>query len=89
MPDNLYAHFRAANNCLNRKVELPRAEGYFRRYLAMEPEPGSPGLAATQWRLGLVLEAMGRKPEAIREIETSVNMDGSNQAAKADLKRLK
>ena len=32
-PDNLLPYFRAANNCLARKVELPRAERYFRKYL--------------------------------------------------------
>ena len=89
VPDNLLPYFRAANNCLTRKVELGRAEGYFRKYLTMEPEPGSPGVAAVRWRLGLVLEAMGRKADAIKEIEASVAMDGNNPQVKADLKRLR
>jgi hypothetical protein len=55
----------------------------------MDPEPGSPGLAIAHCRLGLVLEQIGRKADAIRELETSVKGDGANAQAKADLKRLR
>jgi tetratricopeptide (TPR) repeat protein len=89
VPDNFVPFYRAANNCLSRKVELPRAEQYFRKYLTMEPEPGSPGLAIAHWRLGLVLEQMGRKADAVRELEASVKADSGNAQAKADLKRLR
>jgi tetratricopeptide (TPR) repeat protein len=87
-PDDLVPYYRAANNCLQRKVELPRAERYFRKYLSQEPEAETPSLAAAHWRLGLVLEKEGRKPEAIAELQTAVKLDG-NLPAKADLKRLK
>ena len=86
--DNLYPYYRAAHNCLGRKVELPRAERYLRKYLAQEPEPHSPSLAAAHWRLGLVLEQEGRKPEAIAELQQAVKLD-ANSPAKADWKRLK
>jgi tetratricopeptide (TPR) repeat protein len=86
--DNLVPYYRAANNCLVRKVELPRAERYFRKYLSQEPEPETPGLANTHWRLALVLEQEGRKPDAIAELQTAIKMD-ANSPAKADLKRLK
>jgi Tfp pilus assembly protein PilF len=88
-PDDLLAYYRAANNALARKVELPRAERYFRKYLSMEPEAHSPGLAVAHWRLGLVLEGLGRKAEAIKEVETGVKLDANLAPAKADLKRLK
>jgi tetratricopeptide (TPR) repeat protein len=88
-PDNLVPYYRAANNCLTRKVELPRAERYFRKYLSQEPEPETtPTLANTHWRLGLALEQEGRKTDAIAELQTAVKLD-SNSPAKADLKRLK
>jgi tetratricopeptide (TPR) repeat protein len=86
--DNLFPYFRAANNCLGRKVELPRAERYLRKYLAQEPEPRSPSLAGAHWRLGLVLEQEGHKPEAIAEWQQAVKLD-ADSPAKADLKRLK
>jgi tetratricopeptide (TPR) repeat protein len=86
--DNLFPYYRAANNCLARKVELPRAEGYLRKYLTQEPEPQAPGLSAAHWRLGLVLEQEGRKPEAIAELQQAVKLD-ANSPAKADWKRLK
>ena len=87
-PDNLVAYFRAGNNCLGRKVELSRAERYFRKYLGQEPEAETPSLSAAHWRLGLVLEQEGRKADAITELQTALKMD-PNSGAKADLKRLK
>ena len=87
-PDNLFPYFRAANNCLARKVELPRAERYLRKYLAQEPEPRSPSLAAAHWRLGLVLEQEGRTPEAIAECQQAVKLD-PDSPARTDWKRLK
>jgi tetratricopeptide (TPR) repeat protein len=86
--DNLFPYYRAANNCLGRKVELPRAERYLRKYLTQEPEPRTPSLAAAHWRLGLVLEQQGRKAEAIGELQQAMKLD-ANSPAKADLKRLK
>jgi tetratricopeptide (TPR) repeat protein len=87
-PDNLQPYFRAANNCLARKVELPRAERYLRKYLTQEPEPRAPSLAGAHWRLGLVLEQQSRKPEALAELQQAVKLD-ADSPAKADLKRLK
>src|SRR5215471_9279580 len=87
-PDNLYPLFRAANNLLDRKVDLPRAERYFRKYLTLEPEAHMPNFAAAHWRLGLVLEQEGRKPDAIAEWQTAVKLDPNSQA-KQDLKRVK
>ena len=89
VPDSLAPYYRAANNCLGRKVELPRAQRYLRKYLTMEPEPGSASMAVAHWRLGLVLEQMGRRSDAVKEVETAVRMDGGLTAAKADLKRLR
>ena len=86
--DNLLPYFRAANTCLARKTELPRAERYFRKYLAQEPEGETPNHAVTHWRLALVLEQEGRNPDSMVELKTAVRMD-ANSPAKADLKRLK
>lgn len=86
-PDNLVPYYRAANNSLVRKVELPRAERYFRKYLAQEPEAQMPSHAVAHWRLGLLLEQEGRKQDAIAELQTAAKMD-TNSPAKADLKRL-
>jgi tetratricopeptide (TPR) repeat protein len=87
-PENLTAYYRAGNNCLVLKTELPRAEKYLRKYLGQEPEAQAASLATAHWRLGLVLEQEGRKAEAIAELQTAVKLDG-NSGAKADLKRLK
>jgi tetratricopeptide (TPR) repeat protein len=85
-PDNFYPYYRAANAMLDRKVELRRAERYLRKYLSQEPEPHMPNLAAAHWRLGLVLEQAGRKPEAVAEYQAAVKLDPNSQA-KQELKR--
>ena len=77
VPDNLYPCYRAGNAMLDRKVDLPRAERYFRKYLTQEPELRMPSLGAAHWRLSLVLEQEGRKPEAATEMQTAVKLDPS------------
>jgi len=88
VPDCLLPYSRAANNCLGRKLELPRAERYFRKYLTQEPEPNMPNFANIHWRLGLVMEQMGRKADAIAEWQAAVKLDPNSQA-KQELKRVK
>ncbi|MGD1074331.1 MAG: tetratricopeptide repeat protein, partial [Bryobacteraceae bacterium] len=88
VPDNLSPFIRIANLCINKDTELARGERYARKYLTQEPEPGSPGHAFAHWRLGLILEKLGRKPEAIAEMQNAVKLD-PNSPAKQDLKRLK
>lgn len=89
VPDNLNPFYQAGRILLLAGRELPRAESYFRRYLAQEPEGGSPDIAATHWRLGLVLEKLGRKQEAVAEVEKAVQLRSNFDDAKKDLKRMK
>ena len=89
IPDNLYPYYQAGRILLGTGKDLPRAERYFRKYLAQEPEAGAPPLAAAHWRLGLVLEKMGRKAEAIAEFEKAIRLDPKFEPAQKDLKRLK
>jgi tetratricopeptide (TPR) repeat protein len=88
VPDNLAPYLRAANGCIAKGVDLPRAERYVRKYLSQDPELGFASHANARWRLGLALEKMGRKTEAIAEYETAVKLD-ANSPAKNELKRLK
>jgi len=87
--DDLMPYYAAGNGLLAGDKDLPRAERYFRKYLGTVPEGEEPDLATAHWRLGLVLEKEGRKPEAIAEIEAAVKMKPSLREAKKDLDRLK
>jgi len=89
VPDDLSPYYAAGNALLAAGKDLPNSERYFLKYLSGEPEAGAPDLANAYWRLGLVLEKEGRKPEAIAEIETAVKMKPSLREAKKDLERLK
>ena len=88
VPDNLTPYFRAGVNLLDRKIDLPRAERYMRKYLTQEPEPVAPTYSQVHWRLGQVLEQQGRKADAVAEWQTAVKLDPRSPAAQ-DLKRVK
>jgi tetratricopeptide (TPR) repeat protein len=89
VPDNRSPYFRAANTLLADASDLSRAERYFRHYLAQEPEAKSPQHAQAHWRLALVLEKQGRKPDAIESLESALRLKPDLDPAKRDLKRLK
>ncbi len=89
LPDNLYPAFRAGLVMLQTGTELPRAERYLREYMTQEPEAGYPKLSRAHWRLWLVLEKQGHKPEAVSEIEVALKLESAFEPAKKDLKRLK
>jgi tetratricopeptide (TPR) repeat protein len=89
VPDDLSPYYQAGRALLYTGKDLPRAERYFRRYLRQEPEGEAPTLAHAHWRLGLVLEKEGRKPEAVSEIEIALRLRPDFGEAKKDLKRLK
>ena len=90
VPDNLSPDYHAARVILTSDAapQLTRAEQYLRGYLAQPAEGEEPTHAAAHWRLGLVLEKMGRKDDALKEIQSAVRQDGSLEDAKKDLKRL-
>src|SRR5262249_7748612 len=89
IPDNLSPYLRAAGTRPNARKDLARGERYARKYLSQEPEPNSSSHAVAHWRLGLILEKQGRKPDAIAELQTAVKMDPKFEQAAKDLKRLK
>ena len=98
VPDDLSPYYQAGRALLLRgdsadpkgePSSLARAEGYIRKYLSADPEGGAPTLAHAHWRLGLVLEKEGHKPEALSELETALRLKPDLDAAKKDLKRLK
>ncbi|HUI56390.1 MAG TPA: tetratricopeptide repeat protein [Bryobacteraceae bacterium] len=88
VPDDLSPYFRAGLSSLAKGTELARAERYFRKYLAQEPEPFAPKWAQAHWRLGQVLEKEGRKADAIAEWQEAVKLNPESPA-KQDLKRVK
>jgi tetratricopeptide (TPR) repeat protein len=89
VPDNFGYYYQAGRSLLGTGKDLPRAEKYLKKYMTQEPEIGSATLAHAHWRLGLVYEKEGRKPEAVQELQTAVNLKPDLEDAKKDLKRLK
>ena len=89
VPGNLGAHYQAARVLIADRHDAARAEQLLRRYLAVEPEGGTPPWSAAHWRLGQALELEGRKPEAIAEVELALKQRPDFDEAKQDLKRMK
>jgi len=88
IPDNLTPYLRAAGTLQGTGKDLPRAEGYARKYLAQEPEPSAASHAVAHWRLGLILEKQGRKTDAVAALRAAVKADAKFEAAQKDLKRV-
>jgi len=88
-PDDLSPFYEAGRSLLQRNSDLLRAESYFRKYLTQDPEAYKPDLAAAHRNLGLVLEKLGRKREAVAELETAVRLSPNFEDAKKDLKRFR
>jgi tetratricopeptide (TPR) repeat protein len=89
LPQNLVSYYQAGRVLLVDNKELARSERYFRKYLSQQPELGAPSHAHAHWRLGLVCEKQGRKPDAVAELETALKLKPDLEEAKKDLKRLK
>jgi tetratricopeptide (TPR) repeat protein len=89
IPDNLTPYLRASGALLASGKDLSRAERCARKYLSQEPEPNASSPAVAHWRLGLILEKQGKKPEAIAELQSATKLDPKFEQALKDLKRLK
>jgi len=87
-PDDLSPFYEAGRSLLQANSDLPRAESYFRKYLTQDPEAHKPDWAAAHRNLGLVLEKLGRRAEAVVELETAVRLRPNYEDARKDLKRL-
>jgi len=89
VPDNRAPYLSAARVLLQTGAELPRAERFIRRYIEQPAEIGAPSQAQAWWRLGLVLEKLDRKAEAVEALRRALALDPQLEGAKKDLKRLR
>ncbi len=89
LPENPYPAYAAARALLLKGMDLPRAERLFKAYLTQEPEAGAPSHARARWRLALVLEKLGRKAEALAELQTAARQAPEDTLIQQDLKRMK
>lgn len=91
-PGDIAATFRVGRLAATSGQELPRGEAALRR-LAAAPEweaaTGRPSRAAVRYRLGMILEKTGRKPEARTEYEAALTLDPSLKVVKDALAALK
>ncbi len=88
VPDDFRPLYEAAQGLMEIAQNLPKAEGYARRYLSQEPEGEEPDAADAHRVLGLVFEKEGRNADALAEIRTALQLRPNFKAAKEDLKRL-
>jgi len=89
IPDNLQPYYSAARVLVDSGKELERAEAYLRRYIAQAPEGGATPHAQAHWTLGLLYEKLGRKSDALAELQKSVALQSDFEPARKDLKRLR
>jgi tetratricopeptide (TPR) repeat protein len=88
VPDDLRAFYEAGESLVKLGKELPRAEGYAKKYLSQEPEGEEPDAADAHRLMGTVLEKERRSDEARVEFKTAMILRPNFKGAKEDLKRL-
>jgi tetratricopeptide (TPR) repeat protein len=81
-PATLYAVGRTAAET---GEQLDRGATALTRYVAANPGPGDPPLAAAHWRLGVVRERQGRRDLARAEYESALRLDPKHAQARAAL----
>ena len=86
VPDDLRPFYEAAQALAETGKDLPRAEGYAKKYLSQAPEGEEPGDAEARRLLGVLFEKQGRKTEARLEFQTAHQIEPNSKAAKKDLK---
>jgi tetratricopeptide (TPR) repeat protein len=89
IPDNFWPYFQAGRVATGEAKDLQRAEQYLRKFLTIEPEPGSATHADAHYWLGITYDKMSRKSDAIREMEEALRLNPKHEPAKRDLKRLR
>ncbi len=88
VPDNLQPYYEAAVVLVNSGKDLARAERYLRKYMGEEAEGNAATLPEAHWRLSQVLDKLGRRPEAIAELNAAVKINPYFEPAKKDLKKM-
>ncbi len=88
-PDDLSAYYEAGVALRMSGADNARGERYLRKYLTVTPEGDAPEHASAHWELGLLLEKMGRRAEAAKELETVLAIRPGWDPVKKDLKRMK
>ena len=88
-PDLPYLPYVIGRVAAESGERLDRGEPALRKYLQHTPGPNEPSLAATHWRLGMILEKRGNTSAARQEYQTAATMDPNLKQAKEALSRLK
>jgi predicted Zn-dependent protease len=88
VPDDLRPYYEAAQALRDTGRELPRAEGYAKKYLTQEPEGDEPDKAAAHLLLGQIYAGEGRNSEARAEVQTALQLRPNFKAAKEGLKKI-
>ena len=88
-PANLLPYYSAGRNLIAENKHLDHAEPLLRTYLTQEPEGNAPDRAAAHWRLGLLFEKLGRKADALKELEQALKLRSHFPQARKDLERMK
>jgi tetratricopeptide (TPR) repeat protein len=88
VPDNRSARLPAADAFVAADHDLSKAEGWYRDYLAQEPEPDAPPHAIAHWRLALLLEKQSRQQQAAASIEQAARLLPKHPEIRRDRQRI-
>ena len=88
IPGNPLPYYSVGRNLIYENKFLDKAEGFLRTFLSQDPEGAGPDQATAHWRLGQLFEKLGRRPEALKELEMALKLRPEFPSAKKDWERL-
>ena len=87
-PDDVNAMYHVGTTYVLEEIELDKAEGLFKRYLASDIRPDQPTRAMAHWRLGMVYDLRGETDLAAVHLGKAVELDPDNREFRATLDAL-
>lgn len=88
-PNDAFALYQLGRISLLSGEELEKGLTFFDRFLSLDAPKDGPTHADARWRKGLLLEKLGRTPDAIAEYREALKAQPGHAGAKRELERLK
>jgi tetratricopeptide (TPR) repeat protein len=88
-PQDTFSMYQLGRLALLSGQNLEKGVSYFDRFLMAPAPKDGPTWADARWRKGLILEKLGKTPEAIAEYREALKLNPGHSGVKKELERLK
>ncbi len=86
--ENLVPYYAIAEAAIEHGEQTELAATFLRKYLSQPVEGNQPTEAAARMHLGTALARLGNRADAVKELQSALELDSTLEAARTELKRL-